>query len=191
MSKVIQPQNDKEFSKQWENLIDKLCLRWGIAYITRIRIYVSILTIVILIVLVWKAYVLTSSDNRKESLIILLFVFLFGALGGTTSVQQRLKKATNVNIEKEFTITSTFQAALFGGVFAEIFLLAFLSNFVNGELFPQFKPIGSEWTNTLYNFIFAICPQRFVDYAKLFIWSFIAGFSERKVLSIIDSQSKK
>jgi len=50
-------------------------------------------------------------------------------------------------------------------------------------LFPALKPLdGSAGEEvTLFKFLQGIEPERYSDYAKLMVWSFLAGFAERLV----------
>src|SRR5262245_17465882 len=65
--------------------------------------------------------------------------FGFGLLGGFVSIQQRLKKFGDE--ELELLSQSWFQILLipiYGGIFAGVMYIAFLSNIVEGPLFPKF-----------------------------------------------------
>ncbi len=114
-----------------------------------------------------------------------------GILGGFVSIQQRLKKFG----DEELTLLSQswFQILLipvYGGIFALVLYIGFLSNIVDGPLFPQFsspafsQPIPS--TEDIKEFFAKTYPSTGADLAKLLFWSFIAGFSERFVPQILD-----
>ena len=68
--------------------------------------------------------------------------------------------------------------------------IGFLSNIVEGPLFPKFaapsfsQPIPS--TDDIRAFFSKAYPATGADLAKLLFWSFIAGFSERFVPQIIE-----
>lgn len=112
-----------------------------------------------------------------------------GLIGGFVSIQQRLKKISDE--ELELLSRSWFQILLvpvYGGVFALVLYLAFLGNIVEGAMFPKFFvpdfaiPPTSDDMKKLFTSTY---PVAGVDFAKLIFWSFLAGFSERLVPQII------
>jgi hypothetical protein len=121
--------------------------------------------------------------------------FACGLVGGFVSIQQRLKKVSNE--ELELLSRSWFQILLipiYGGIFALVLYLAFLGNIVQGATFPRFSmpefsvPPGTEDMKRLFN---ATYPSTGVDFAKLIFWCFVAGFSERLVPQIISKTGSK
>jgi hypothetical protein len=119
-----------------------------------------------------------------------------GLLGGFVSIQQRLKKFGDE--ELELLSQSWFQILLipvYGGIFALVLYLAFLSNIVQGPLFPAFaipafsKPTPS--TEELARFFSRTYPSSGADLAKLLFWCFVAGFSERFVPQLIDQSQAR
>jgi len=112
-----------------------------------------------------------------------------GLLGGFISLQQRLKRVRDA--ELELLSRSWFQIALvpiYGGLFALILYVAFLSQIVTGALFPQFYVPAFDWPPNTANaqaFFRDTFPASGADLAKLLFWSLIAGFSERMVPQII------
>ena len=120
-----------------------------------------------------------------------------GLVGGFVSIQQRLKKFGDE--ELELLSKSWFQILLipvYGGIFALLLYVGFLSNIVESQFFPRFAvpdfstPIPL--TEDIKNFFSKTYPTTGADLAKLLFWSFIAGFSERFVPQIIDkSQQQK
>ena len=112
-----------------------------------------------------------------------------GLVGGFISIQQRLKKVSRG--ELELLSKSWFQIVLvpiYGGIFALILYVGFLSRIVTGDLFPIFviQPFHNPpTTDDLRNFFATTYPASGMDLAKLLFWSLIAGFSERFVPQII------
>ena len=108
--------------------------------------------------------------------------FCTGIIGGFVSVQQRIKKISEE--ELELLSGSWCQVLLipvYGGIFALVLYVAFLSRVVEGPLFPVFSiPAFSvpPLADDLKNMFFATYPSTGVDLAKLIFWCFIAGFSE-------------
>lgn len=119
-----------------------------------------------------------------------------GLVGGFVSIQQRLRKFGNE--ELDLLAKSWFQIILipvYGGIFAVVLYLCFLSKIVEGPLFPHFAaPPFSEPTPTtedVRNFFALTYPSSGGDLAKLLFWSFVAGFSERFVPQIISRAESK
>jgi hypothetical protein len=119
-----------------------------------------------------------------------------GLLGGFVSIQQRLKRLTDE--ELELLASSWFQIVLipiYGGVFALVLYVAFLSKMVEGNLFPRFSspPFSQPLPTTadVRNFFSLTYPTTGEDLAKLLFWSFVAGFSERFVPQILHASEEK
>lgn len=123
------------------------------------------------------------------------FCFVCGIVGGFVSIQQRLSKIK----DEELSLLSESWATImvipiFGGIFALVLYMSFLSGILKGDLFPEFsmptfgKPTTSE---NLIDFFLKTYPEEAVDFAKLAFWSFVAGFSERFVPQIIGKVTAK
>ena len=128
---------------------------------------------------------------RGDRFMVSWACFGCGLLGGFVSIQQRLKKFGDE--ELELLSQSWFQILLipiYGGIFAGVLYIGFLSNIVEGALFPKFaspsfsQPIPS--AEDVRAFLSRTYPATGADLAKLLFWSFIAGFSERLVPQIIE-----
>ncbi|WP_394781877.1 hypothetical protein [Undibacterium sp.] len=123
-----------------------------------------------------------------------LGVVLFtGLMGGLLSVQQRYQSASdegdpvhNIAVLRWGNF-SVLVSPFSGALFAVIFYVIFVAGLVKGDLFPGFpvrldRPI-SHGTQLPYfsDFLSQATPINVVQYAKLIVWSFIAGFFERMV----------
>jgi hypothetical protein len=115
-----------------------------------------------------------------------------GLVGGFVSIQQRVKNFGDE--ELDLLSLSWFQILLipvYGGIFALVLYLAFLSNIVESPLFPHFasppfsQPLPS--TQDIASFFAKTYPATGADLTKLLFWSFVAGFSERFVPQILDT----
>ena len=119
-------------------------------------------------------------------------VFAAGATGGLLSLQRRLQSLPSygeslsdlVELSGRMTVRFT---PIIGGVFAIVLFLIFASGLASGTLFPTFptlppKPIVSDFKT----FIEHLQPETTVDWGKLLVWSFIAGFAERFVPDTLD-----
>jgi hypothetical protein len=79
---------------------------------------------------------------------------------------------------------------LFGGIFALVLYILFLSGLVEGSLFPKFSipAFGDPPTaDDIRRFLTESNPKTGADLCKLMFWSFAAGFSERLVPKTIQS----
>jgi hypothetical protein len=121
--------------------------------------------------------------------------FASGLIGGFVSIQQRIK---NVGEEElELLSRSWFQILLipvYGGIFALVLYLTFLSRIIEGPLFPAFSvPVFSvpPSTDDLKNLFATTYPSTGADFGKLIFWCFVAGFSERFVPQIISTAQKE
>lgn len=113
-----------------------------------------------------------------------------GLIGGFVSIQQRLKKISDA--ELSLLASSWFQIALipvYGGIFALVAYVGFLSEIISGRLFPAFyipafhnPPVRAD----IISFLADTSPASGADVAKLLFWCFVAGFSERFVRQIIN-----
>ena len=72
-----------------------------------------------------------------------------------------------------------------GGVFAIVLYVLFSTGLAEGIIFPKFNELATA-AGTLSEFASRIHPGTTQDWAKLLIWSFIAGFAERFVPDTLD-----
>jgi hypothetical protein len=101
----------------------------------------------------------------------------FGALGVWTSFLSRRKDLLEpARIKFDWTIVLAY---LLGCVLGIIFLLLFIGNFLSGNLFPAISSGGDP--------AFIASTIHFVDWAKIMIWCFISGFSERLIPNMLDN----
>jgi len=128
---------------------------------------------------------------REERFMVSWACFGCGLLGGFVSIQQRLRKFGDE--ELELLSQSWCQVLLipvYGGIFALVLYIGFLSGVIEGSMFPSFsshpfsQPVPT--TADLKRFFSETYPSSGADVAKLLFWSFLAGFSERLVPQILD-----
>jgi hypothetical protein len=117
------------------------------------------------------------------------FCFGLGVIGGFVSIQQRLKKLSNQELQHlESSWVHIMIPPFFGGIFAMVLYLILLSGLMEGDLFPSFAmpDFGSAPTSEeIRKFFVQTYPATGPDFAKLAVWSFLAGFSERLVPDIL------
>lgn len=67
----------------------------------------------------------------------------------------------------------------------------FMSGLLQGELFPKFSDNIDEPYVDLYKFLVSVQPAENSDAAKVIVWAFVAGFSERFIPNVLDSLVSK
>ena len=139
--------------------------------------------------------------------------FLCGALGGSMSLLKRIRiEKIGMLKEIESSLVTTLMPLLYGGVLASVTYLLFLGCVLTGDgegglftsnLFPEFSGLncpGSsaaavDSTESLnMKSMLQMKPKTIQDFAKLLVWSVLAGYSEKfvdGVLRTLERQSPK
>jgi len=123
-----------------------------------------------------------------QGIAILALVFLVGAMGGLVSILQRFQSITDEG-DPLYTVfqlkhggISIKSSAIGGAISAVILYLVIAGGLLEGALFPKIALSDDNSTReSLEYFLTKMIPLRAQDYAKLVVWSFIAGFAERFV----------
>lgn len=130
------------------------------------------------------------------------FSFLLGGLGGSISLLRRLPhERPDSLLQLSDGWIATFVPLLYGSLMASVAYLLFMSGILTGEqgqglftsnLFPNFThpviPTGQLLTVPM---ILQIRPVSVADVGKLFVWCFLAGYSERFVTGILSTLEQK
>jgi hypothetical protein len=120
----------------------------------------------------------------------LLLVMFAGATGGFVSLQRRVQSIPTDGdplysiFQLENGLTSVYLSPLSGAIFAVVLFLIFLANLVGGMIFPKVTGFDFQLGAVGWKAIPPTEPA--VEYAKLMVWSFIAGFAERFVPDALD-----
>ena len=133
-------------------------------------------------------------DKRTGTL-----VFILGNIGGYVGIHKSLGDLKDDEI---INLSSSWWAilapSLIGGILAVIlyflFLSGFLSSIVSETLLPKFVTDSTANTTHVIEDIELIMHQHgdsIQSYAKLLIWSFIAGFNQKYAVDIINSVRTK
>jgi uncharacterized membrane protein YeaQ/YmgE (transglycosylase-associated protein family) len=145
----------------------------------------------IAVVLLFGSLALSFFSNATITTGALFPSMLVGMIGALISTQRRLGKLpaqqTKLMVHNWYF---TLLPALIGGVLAMLFYILMMSGLVTGSLFPSFETIGcneNKFEDVGLNVgLFldtALCEPS--DYAKLFVWCFVAGYSEDMVLRFV------
>jgi hypothetical protein len=169
-----------------ERLLD--ALHWSYALIpVRERLRTQIISAVSAQIFVWTlvvaGLVVWSASYKQTLLATLVLVLLAGALGGFVSLLRRIQMVPVGGdpllsiFELENGRVSLYLAPLSGALFALVLFFVFQGGLLKGALFPELTGFSLK----IYEFSWANDPIAHVEYAKLLVWAFIAGFAERLV----------
>jgi hypothetical protein len=141
-----------------------------------------------LVVYLFLKYADESSSG--DAFPLLALIFLAGGLGGTTNHYRRLQLIPDKDEKLQalaswpsIVIQAVVSPAL-GGIFAVVAYLIFAAGLLKGPLFPEFKDMEMPYQR-LKQFC-EIGPKVQLDTAKLLVWAFLAGFSEKFVPNLLD-----
>lgn len=115
-------------------------------------------------------------------------VFLVGVIGAFVSLQRRLKNLSICDLE---LLARSWRyvclSPVVGGLLASVLYVLFLSQMVTGPLFPSFDKSSAEATQAANGLLklFLSYSNDPKEYAKLIVWAFLAGFSEKFVIDIL------
>lgn len=120
---------------------------------------------------------------------VIMATLCFGILGGLISLHRRLKTMSIYDLRLlgqswNYTILSP----LVGGLLGCILYIIFISELVSGDFFPKFELDDADrakYGTLLFQDLLEVHAPEVSDYAKLLVWAFIAGFSEKFVVNIL------
>jgi hypothetical protein len=178
-----------------EYLLGELYLRYTIGPVgegIRDRISKRVTTVILIGVGIILVVALINAVGVVQTHSVALAIALFvGAMGGLLSLQQRYQSVLRDGDPIDNTAQlmqnwpRIFLPAINGAIFAVVLYLLIAAGLVNGDIFPNIgvspkDPDGTEGT-VLLEFLKLAKPVSSADFAKLLVWSFVAGFAERFV----------
>jgi hypothetical protein len=184
---------EKALRSDIEYLLGEIYLRYAITPVNErardrisTRIMVSILGGVglILLVIVLNFWLRDRSQSFSATLLPVMFI---GAMGGLVSMQLRYQSVSREGdpIDNISQLTQNwsrlFLPAVNGAIFAVLFYMIIVAGLVQGDLFPKVQNLEDKAGIRLNGLFEYGKPLSSVDYAKLIVWSFLAGFAERLV----------
>ncbi|GEM_PF-3012093 len=164
--------------------------------IKRQAIHITI-TVVLIVLGMTVATLLATQLKDPPPFALEFIIFLTGTVGGVANNYRRLLALSLDVIADENPITKqliTFQiyvSPLVGGIFSIVLYLLFMSNILQGTLFPAFSPVMQQGYDSFKLFAHVANPATNQDAAKAIVWAFIAGFSEGLVPNFIDKIGKE
>ena len=131
-------------------------------------------------------------------LAMLMCVLYFGIIGGFVSSLRRMQ---NIPTDTD-PLVSIFGldgagyflwlSPLLGAIFAVLLTLMFVAGILKGTVFPEF--VSTTYKNSamgFFDFTWNTLPTGTEQYAKLYVWAFLAGFAERLVPDSLDRLTNK
>lgn len=132
--------------------------------------------------------------DKLHPIFTLVAVTMIGALGGFVSMLQRLQSLPSGGQRNENLIEMVYgrdsillQSLLSGASFSLVLLLIFLGGLLRGGLFPDYP----DQDGATFIHLLRTVSLDGTQFAKLLVWSFIAGFAERFVPDFLDRFSAK
>ncbi|NEZ54218.1 hypothetical protein [Adonisia turfae] len=111
--------------------------------------------------------------------------FVIAAALAGSLVNQPFRNAQETSEEDVFSLMSyIIWKSLVAIIFAILLTLIFTAEILTGDLFPKFRAAGEDYENAIA-YVKSVNPDTNKDLAKLLVWSFVAGFSEKFVPNII------
>jgi len=162
----------------------------------RMRFIHRAMWVVVLTTIIWGVVLWMTRTQDKPFLGLLATVVYAGMIGGTVSATIRLGDIPTGGdpLSSIHTLRNTksilYFSPMLGGIFALVLLLLFVGGVFEGVIFPKFVKLTMATTGAAapnkWTFMNSLLPERSVDYALLFLWSFIAGFAEKFVPDALD-----
>ena len=179
-------------------------LHWYYSLIPiRERIRKSLTVYCILMVVLYSAilggFLYWCNLHGTDFLAMLACVIYSGVIGGFVSSQRRMQSIPSDGdpLISVFGLDNAdyylFLSPLLGAVFAVVLTWMFIAGFVRGSVFPDFfvSLPNAHHGLPLFHFTWNTLPKSSEEYAKLFVWAFLAGFAERLVPDSLDRLSSK
>lgn len=186
---------EKALRADIEYLTGEIYLRYAMTPVNQMvsdsiskRVTIVILVGVVIIVLsVFLNQLITSKGKEIEVSLTLLNVLFVGAMGGLLSMQQRYHSVSREgdpidNVSEMLQgWPRLFLPVISGGLFATLLYMLIIGGLLEGDLFPKLTKTASPDGVKFSKLLDYGKPISSSDYAKLIIWSFLAGFAERFV----------
>ncbi len=146
-------------------------------------------------------HILLISFLGRGDLPVLAFVALSGALGGFVSSLSRLyslrelpallmKKSLH-SMQNKFVAMYSLIPPLIGAIGGVVVYVAVAGGLIQGDLFAKFKCFNQGGNCDSFGGLLMFGPSAVTDYAKVLVWGFISGFSERFFPGVIESLARQ
>lgn len=156
-----------------------------------VRISRRLLWFLAILLAILTGLVCLSVIDKSDGVPVYPFIpFLVGAFGGFVGIQKRLKELPEEDLQLlANSVIYTVLSPVVGGILAMVLYMLFVGKLVSGGLFPEFELdtlVGGTSDPLLFQFRKILHTHTSVEGdAKLVVWSFIAGYSEKFVVNIL------
>ena len=152
----------------------------------RAKLIFTVGIIVLASVLGYVFFLLIKNLPQTERFPIAWFIIVAAIIG--SAVNQSSRKDNLKNAGGGQIIVYLLWKCCVSIVFAFVLHLMFIGDLVSGDMFPKYVHTnisnGGAYTNMI-NFATGVDPESNKDTAKLLVWCFIAGYSEKYVPNLI------
>ncbi len=127
-----------------------------------------------------------------EKFPIIWFIWMAAILGSL--VNQTSRKDQLITPHSSWQVTSYIAwKCVVSAVLAMALYFRFIAGLVTGDIFPKFVNTALPYSENMamQGFATKVDPASFADVAKILVWSFVAGYSERFVPNLITTLTKK
>lgn len=139
------------------------------------------------------------ADGATPFFTTLIMVVIAGLFGGAFSMLQRVQSpiADGDPLSNLLALRTAKREILLspilGAIGALVLYCIFDAGLLKGDLFPAMFPVpkADKGSLSFAHYLFAAGPVAGVDHAKLLVWSFLAGFSERLLPDALDRLTKQ
>ena len=144
--------------------------------------FVSFTVITIAVALGFGLRFWIGPEGGTEEIPISWFILVIAIVGSVVN-----QPFTQDNLKNESTgliFGYVFWKAAVSIVFAFALYMIFVAGFISGDLFPRFVNTTVQYED-MKGFLTRVDPKSYEDVAKILVWSFIAGYSEKFVPNLI------
>lgn len=128
------------------------------------------------------------TSGGAEQFPIILFIWIAAILGSSANQTLRSDKLDRTHHHLGPVLLYILWKYVIAAILALALYMMFVAGLISGDIFPKFVHAtveqGGAYTN-MKDFATKVDPESFKDVAKILVWSFIAGYSERFVPNLI------
>lgn len=159
----------------------------------RVALYATVsrrLVIALTVLMTVFSIAMAVPSIRGGRALVFPIVLAAGFIGGFVSLQRRLKRLSYEDLQLlSASRVYIWLSPFVGGIFASLLYLLFLTGLLSDAVFPHFSYDEAAGVEDLAR-LFHMRSKEPTEYAKLFFWSFVAGFSEMFVVNVIEKFSQ-
>ncbi len=155
-----------------------------------VRFHANMVPILVIGVLLYLFSQRAMASDAGQQLSLIVFVFFSGMVGGISNTYMRLQSMPveapgQSRLARIIAISQVYATPMVSGAFAVVAQALFASGLLSGSLFPTFMDGSAEYQG-LNQMFTHYRPATQADAAKMIVWGFIAGFSEKMIPNILD-----